>query len=116
MTVPGTDGPCLRFVAPDGHRHELTLTPERARITLGRSAQADVALTWDDEVSRLHAAIEWMGTHWTILDDGLSRNGTFVNGERLVNTRPLKSGDRITVGAVTLKVESESTTRVRIDE
>ena len=44
------------------------LSPELPRVTLGRSPQADVPLTWDDEVSRLHAAIEWMGTHWTILD------------------------------------------------
>ena len=78
------------------------LSPELPRVTLGRSPQADVPLTWDDEVSRLHAAIEWMGTHWTILDDGLSRNGTFVNGERLAGRRRLRAGDRIRVGAALL--------------
>ncbi|HEV2064372.1 MAG TPA: SpoIIE family protein phosphatase, partial [Thermoanaerobaculia bacterium] len=51
----------------------------------------------------------------TVEDLG-SRNGTFLNGDRLVSVQPLRSGDRITVGAVTIKVESESTTRVRIDE
>ncbi|MBD0322143.1 MAG: FHA domain-containing protein [Aldersonia sp.] len=71
-------------------------------MTVGRSAQADVALTWDHEVSRLHAAIEYLGTHWTIVDDGLSRNGTFINGERLAGRRSLHAGDRIRVGGALL--------------
>ncbi|WP_433208074.1 FHA domain-containing protein [Nocardia sp. CA-107356] len=74
------------------------LTLDQQRVTIGRSPQADVALRWDAEVSRLHAAIEYLGTHWTIVDDGLSRNGTFINGERLVGRRRLMAGDRIRVG------------------
>ncbi len=78
------------------------LSPDTPRVTVGRSPQADVALTWDDEVSRLHAAIEWIGTHWTIVDDGLSRNGTFVNGERLAGRKRLRAGDRIRIGGALL--------------
>ncbi|MEV6429984.1 FHA domain-containing protein [Nocardia sp. NPDC051463] len=74
------------------------LTADRQRITIGRSPQADLALPWDAEVSRLHAAVEYLGAHWTIVDDGLSRNGTFINGERLVGRRRLMAGDRIRVG------------------
>ncbi|AHH15256.1 FHA domain-containing protein [Nocardia nova] len=88
----------LRFTDRAGGRHELTLTPDRVRITIGRSPQADLALSWDAEVSRLHAAVEYLGAHWTIVDDGLSRNGTFVNGERLAGRRRLETGDRIRVG------------------
>nr|WP_231387216.1 FHA domain-containing protein [Nocardia sp. BMG111209] len=76
----------------------MVLSPDRQRLTIGRSPQADVTLSWDAEVSRLHAAIEYLGAHWTIVDDGLSRNGTFVNGERLVGRRRLVAGDRIRVG------------------
>jgi hypothetical protein len=50
-------------------------------------------------VSRLHAVIEWTGTYWAVVDDGLSRNGTFVNGERLTGRRRLRSGDVIWIGA-----------------
>ena len=74
------------------------LTPDRQRITIGRSPQADLSLGWDAEVSRLHAAVEYLGAHWTIVDDGLSRNGTFVNGERLVGRHRLMAGDKIRVG------------------
>ncbi len=96
------DGPCLRFADADGRQQEVVLSPDNARVTVGRSPQADIPLTWDDEVSRLHAAIEWMGTHWTILDDGLSRNGTYVNGERLAGRRRLRAGDRIRIGGALL--------------
>ena len=100
--MSGFDGPCLRYADESGRQQEVELSPEHPRLTVGRSAQADIALIWDDEVSRLHAAIEWMGTHWTILDDGLSRNGTFVNGERLAGRRSLRAGDRIRIGGALL--------------
>ncbi len=74
------------------------MSPDQQRVTIGRSPQADLALRWDAEVSRLHASIEYLGAHWTIVDDGLSRNGTFVNGERVVGRRRLMAGDKIRVG------------------
>jgi pSer/pThr/pTyr-binding forkhead associated (FHA) protein len=88
----------LRFTDDSGRQQELMLTPDQQRITIGRSPQADLALRWDAEVSRLHAAVEYLGAHWTIVDDGLSRNGTFINGERLVGRRRLMAGDKIRVG------------------
>lgn len=91
-------GSFLRFADDTGRQQELTLDPERQRITIGRSPQADLTLSWDAEVSRVHAAVEYLGAQWTIVDDGLSRNGTFVNGERLAGRRRLTAGDRIRVG------------------
>ncbi len=88
----------LRYTDDTGRQHELSLDPEQQRFTIGRNVQADLVLGWDAEVSRLHAAVEYLGAHWTIVDDGLSRNGTFVNGERLIGRRRLSPGDRIRVG------------------
>ncbi|BDT92862.1 MULTISPECIES: FHA domain-containing protein [Nocardia] len=88
----------MRFTDDAGRQQEFTLTPDRGRVTIGRSPHADLALSWDAEVSRLHAAVEYLGAHWTIVDDGLSRNGTFVNGDRLVGRRRLMAGDVIRVG------------------
>ncbi|MCC3328412.1 FHA domain-containing protein [Nocardia abscessus] len=96
--VTGFVGSFLRFTDDAGRQQELTLTPDRGRVTIGRSPHADLALSWDAEVSRLHAAVEYLGAHWTIVDDGLSRNGTFVNGDRLVGRRRLMAGDVIRVG------------------
>ena len=81
--------PFLLYHDRDGGRHLLELTPELARVTIGRRASCDVALPWDDEVSRVHAELVRMGADWVVCDDGLSHNGTFVNGERVRGRRRL---------------------------
>jgi pSer/pThr/pTyr-binding forkhead associated (FHA) protein len=72
------------------------------RVTIGRRDGNDVPLEWDGEVSRVHAALEHLGAEWLITDDGISRNGTWVNGERLAGRRRLRDGDVIAVGATTV--------------
>ena len=67
-------------------------------MTVGRREERDVALLWDTEVSRLHAQLEPIGSDWTVVDDGLSRNGTYVNGERVSGRRRLRDGDRLVFG------------------
>jgi pSer/pThr/pTyr-binding forkhead associated (FHA) protein len=68
------------------------------QLTVGRGADCDVALGWDREVSRLHAQLEHVGGQWVLVDDGLSRNGSYVGGERVVGRRVLKDGDRLVFG------------------
>ena len=46
-------------------------------------AGSDVCLEWDGAVSRVHARLERVGGHWTVVDDGLSRHGTYLHGERI---------------------------------
>jgi pSer/pThr/pTyr-binding forkhead associated (FHA) protein len=92
----------LVFSDPGGGRQLLELATER--VTIGRRPSCDVALPWDGEVSRLHAEIVRLGEDWVLCDDGLSHNGTFVNGERLRGRRRLHSGDAIAVGATTLSL------------
>jgi pSer/pThr/pTyr-binding forkhead associated (FHA) protein len=75
----------------------VELPEDIARLTIGRSPRADVSLRWDGEVSRLHAELERVAGDW-LLDDRLSRNGTFVNGDRLRARRVLRGGDLIAVG------------------
>ena len=50
-----------------------------------------MTLGWDTEVSRLHAQVEPVGSDWIVVDDGLSRNGTYVNGERVNGRRRLRT-------------------------
>ena len=49
-------------------------------------------LDWDSEISRVHAALERIGDDWTVVDDGLSHNGTYLNGN---------AGDRRASGCTT---------------
>jgi predicted component of type VI protein secretion system len=93
--------PVLQFTDADGRVREHALD-SRVRVVIGRSPAATIPVLDDSSVSRLHAALEWMDTHWTVVDDGLSRNGTFVNGQRITGRRPLHPGDTIRIGAFVL--------------
>jgi pSer/pThr/pTyr-binding forkhead associated (FHA) protein len=81
-----------------GVQRLFVLDPVKERVTVGRSAGNDVALPWDTEVSRLHAELERLGDEWTAADDGLSRNGSFVNGQRISGRHRLRDGDVLRVG------------------
>ena len=72
------------------------------RITIGRGEHNGLVLGWDPEVSRTHAQLELVGGTWTIVDDGLSRNGSFVNGERIAGRRRLVDGDVLRIGRTSL--------------
>ena len=74
---------------------------EEGRLTLGREPACDLCFD-DHEVSRLHCELEHVGGQWVLADNGLSRNGTFLNGERLLGARALRDGDTIRVGATVL--------------
>lgn len=84
-----------------GRQHIFELDDKRP-LTLGRRLEADLSLPWDQEVSRLHAEIECKAGEWTLADDGLSQNGTFVNELRLEGRRRLMDGDMVRVGRTTL--------------
>jgi predicted component of type VI protein secretion system len=94
--------PFVLYRDGDGSQRILPLDPTVSRLTIGRSSAADIVLDWDDEVSRIHAEIERIGNDWALIDDGLSRNGSFVNGERLNGRRRLRDGDSIRLGSTSL--------------
>lgn len=94
--------PFLLFRPAGEGERILELGDSTARLTVGRSEANDVVLGWDDEVSRTHAALERIGDEWTVIDDGISQNGTFLNGERVAGRRRLGDGDRLRFGQTTL--------------
>lgn len=103
--------PFLLFRDGDGQQQIVPLAPYE-RLTLGREDDADVALAWDPQVSRLHAELERVGGAWTLTDDGLSRNGTFVNGERVSGRRRLADGDSLRLGQTQVVFRSPALRRV----
>jgi pSer/pThr/pTyr-binding forkhead associated (FHA) protein len=74
---------------------------EAGRVTLGTDPANDLALPADPTLSRLHAVLERYGAGWCVRDLD-SRNGTFVNGRRILAERPLRPGDELRVGATRL--------------
>jgi len=66
-------------------------------VTIGRRTDNDVALPWDEEVSRRHAHIVAEGEAWQLVDDA-SRNGSYLNGARITEQSPLNDGDVLRFG------------------
>jgi pSer/pThr/pTyr-binding forkhead associated (FHA) protein len=79
---------------------------EKPRVTLGRASSNDVPLAWDTKASRVHAVLEQLAPGWCMRDLS-SRNGTFLNGERVDRDRPLAAGDEIRIGGTRLVFRAE---------
>jgi FHA domain len=94
--------PFLLLRDDDGTQQIVALDERAGSVTIGRRLEADVALAWDPEVSRLHAELEYKAGEWTLCDDGFSQNGTYVNGLRIHGRRRLTDGDLVRIGQTTI--------------
>jgi pSer/pThr/pTyr-binding forkhead associated (FHA) protein len=85
----------------DGEQSQVIvrLEAETQRLTIGRGEGSDVQVWWDPDISRAHAELERIGGVWTVADEGLSRNGTFVNGARGASRQRLRDGDVLRLGS-----------------
>lgn len=68
---------------------------------VGRDPSNGVVIADDGDVSRSHAMLLPVPTGWALRDLS-SRNGTFVNGVRILLDRPLLDGDELLVGRTRL--------------
>jgi pSer/pThr/pTyr-binding forkhead associated (FHA) protein len=97
-----TGRPFLVVRGPGGDQR-ITILPEpRRTVTIGRREDNDVALPWDPNVSRVHAELHPVGPEWALQDDGLSRNGSYVNAHRVSGRHRLHNLDVIKVGMTAL--------------
>ena len=105
IRADGVGGPYLLFRDGDGEQRIVALQSDR--VTVGRAPGCELALTWDGKVSGTHAQLELIGgSNWTVTDDGLSRNGSYVNGERVRQRRRLADGDVMLFGDTSILFRS----------
>lgn len=78
-----------------------------ARLTVGKAEDNGFTIASDKAVSRLHAVFEPYGSGWCVRDLG-SRNGTFVNGERLLGDQVLHHGDEVRLGTTRLVFRTDT--------
>ncbi len=97
----------LKLRDPDGQEREVSFTQDV--VTIGRSHDCDLPLE-SGFISRNHARLSYMGTGWQIVDEG-SKNGVFVNGQRIAGSTAVKPGDALRIGdyrVAVLPVESDT--------
>lgn len=102
--------PYLLYRPDAGGQRLIELGPSMARVTIGRQPACDISLPDDRSVSRVHAVLERIGDEWTVVDDGSSRNGSFINTTRLRGRRRLRDGDIVRVGSTDLAFRSARST------
>lgn len=81
-----------------GEQRIVIVEAGATELWVGRGEAAGLRIDWDEEVSALHAQLEIVGDECTLLDDGLSRNGSFVGEERVHGRRRLRDGDTLRFG------------------
>ncbi|MFZ0387926.1 MAG: FHA domain-containing protein [Solirubrobacteraceae bacterium] len=104
LAAERTERPFLTYRDAAGAQQIYTLGGDHGdQVAIGRGDGCEIRLLNDYEISRLHAQLQRIGGDWVIADDGLSRNGTFVNDERLALRHRLRDGDVIRCGCTRLR-------------
>ena len=88
-----TDGAHLLCISGPNKGQEYSL--HKSQVVLGRSSKCDVMVS-ADLVSRTHALITSDGNQYVLFDHG-SMNGTWVNGQRILQ-HVLRVDDQIQIG------------------
>jgi len=96
----------LLISGPEGAPTKVEL--QKTPLSLGRSADNDLAYPQDPWLSRYHLSFERREANWW-LKDCASRNGTVLNSGSLKDPQRLKAGDRIYAGHLTIEVRDVST-------
>lgn len=115
---PPSDPTPMRQIRPIRGRGEtparlVVLEPKERRGTafaingnvgVGREDDNVIRILDDAYVSGHHARISVVGDG-VVVDDLSSRNGTFLNGAKLSDRRPLRIGDRLQIGYTVLEAQ-----------
>ena len=98
------------FVEWSGRQHRL----REGENVLGRDIGNDVCVD-SAGVSRRHAVIHVEGSQASIADLD-SKNGTFVNGQRITSHREIRDSDEIRLGSAMLHLHSVSSAETTLTE
>lgn len=77
--------------------------PDQTEWIIGRASLCDLVLV-SPGISRVHAKIKFLDGNYYLVDAG-SLDGTFVNGQKIVQPHSLQVSDRIQIGETFLYVE-----------
>lgn len=93
----------LQLVVLAGAKHGTRIPLKKDEFVIGRSRECTLR-AGSEAVSRRHCALVRSESGWLVRDLG-SRNGTFLNDERIEGESPLQVGDELRVGPLKFRVE-----------
>jgi len=100
----GFSGVGTRLVCVQGPYAGQSFSLSHAPATIGRAPDRTIPLPADTSISRTHARLIFADGRHLVADDG-SSNGTFVNGSRVAEARPLSAGDTIQLADTAFRYE-----------
>lgn len=92
----------VKLIVVSGKSAGRSIAVKRSKFLIGRADECDIR-PLSEEVSRRHCAII-VGPESVFVEDLGSRNGTFVNGERIAERTQVTDGDAVRVGSLELRV------------
>jgi S1-C subfamily serine protease len=96
----------MRLEIREGPGAGTTIEVGEGRFVIGREETCDLVLADDPEASRQHAYLIALPDGRCEIGDLGSRNGTFVDGERLVEPRALSGGEEVRIGQTVLVAQA----------
>jgi len=96
----------MKLVIQTGNQASRVYELTKEVVSIGRESNNDVIVP-DGAMSRNHCQLRRQGNGYVVQDLG-SRNGTFVNQERIAAARPLRVGDTIRIGQTSIRIEDNA--------
>jgi len=93
---------------------ELCISLKKEKISFGRSADNDVPLL--DPFCSGHHAFIYPSDSGYVIRDNASKNGTFLNGNKVLSETELKRGDEVLMGSTRIIFDQELSTNVEVTE
>ncbi len=98
----------LVVLEPKSRRNETVVITAAAPVSIGRDADNTIVVDDDTYVSGRHAIVsvaDGIAGGEVVVDDINSKNGTYLNGTRVVQRRTLHTGDRLQTGNLVLEAQ-----------
>jgi len=89
--------PAARLVLASDRRRAATLDPAQP-LTIGQAAGNRLCLASHPAVSEHHAVVRWSRSQGWLVCEWQSRDGTYLEGQRVQQCRRLEDGDEIRLG------------------
>jgi pSer/pThr/pTyr-binding forkhead associated (FHA) protein len=94
----------LKLIVLAGAKEGLEIPLKKDKFLIGRAKECSLR-AGSEAISRRHCAIIRVKEKWAIRDLG-SRNGTYVNDERIAEPKRIRAGDELRVGPLRFRVEA----------